>query len=443
MKLLLVYANTYKLLSPPPVGLSMVARSAREAGHEVVVLDLMHKQYPNLALGEALASTNPDVVGFSLRNLDDQCFTNPTSFVPDYTRWVAAANEFAPTVVGGSALMSMPEELFDRVGATYGLCGQGNKVFPQLLEEIGRGATSFETPGAMWRDENGEIQRNPGLHDGYSDDGSIDWSFIDYERYRKSEMPVTVITKTGCRHRCLFCDAYLSFGPDFVTRSPERIVSDLQRDKADYGHNKYGYFFIDPTFNEPLDWAKSVCEAIISSDVRIGYSILLEPAADIDRELIRLLKRSGCVMVTSLLGSIDDGMLERLRAPGTSDDIWRSYKMLEEEKVAYMPQLLLGGPGETHETVEKCLDFVSRLKPIMLDIGYGLRINPGAGIYKIALKEGVVDKDTDMLEPQFYLSPEVDRDWLEKRIKRFKRWRMPAVGQWTRLIWQSMKLRRG
>ena len=442
MKLLLVYANNFKLLSPPPVGLSMVARSAREAGHEVEVLDLMHKKDADVALAEALAAAKPDIVGFSLRNLDDQCFKNPTSFVPNYVRWVAAANKVAPTVVGGSALMSMPEELFDRVGATYGLDGQGNKVFPRLLEEIEHGATSFETPGAMWRDEKGEIQRNPGLHDGYPDDGSIDWTVIDYERYRKTEMPSTVITKTGCSHRCLFCDAHLSFGKSFVTRSPERIVADLERDAKDYGHNKYFYFFIDPIFNEPLGWAKSVCEAIIRSDVRIGFSVLLEPAPTTDKELIQLLKRSGCLMVTSLLSSIDDGMLERMRVPSRSDDIWRTYKLLEEEKLAYMPQLLFGGPGETHETIERSLQFVSRLKPIMLDLTYGIRVNPGAGIYKYALEEGVVDENTDMLEPQFYLSPEVDRDWLEKRIKRFKRWRLPAVGQWTRLIWKSMGLRR-
>ena len=442
MKLLFVYANNFKLLSPPPIGLSMVTRSARDAGHDVEMLDLMHKKDADAALAEALSSTKPELVGFSLRNLDDQCFVKPTSFIPNYVRWVAAANKVAPTVVGGSALMSMPEELFDRVQATYGLDGQGDKVFPQLLDEIARGATSFDTPGAMWRNEQGEIQRNPGLHNGYPDDGSIDWSIIDYKRYRKTQMPCAVITKTGCPHRCLFCDARLSFGKSFVPRSPERIVADLERDAKDYEHNKYFYFFIDPIFNEPLDWAKSVCEAIIRSGVRIGYSVLLEPAPGTDKELIQLLKRSGCLMITSLLSSIDDDMLKRMRVPSRSDDIWRTYKLLEEEKLPYMPQLLLGGPGETHETIEKSFQFVSRLKPIMLDIGYGIRINPGAGIYKYALEEGVIDKSTDMLEPQFYLSPEVDRDWLEKRIKRFKRWRMPAVGQWTRLIWQSMAMRR-
>lgn len=56
---------------------------------------------------------------------------------------------------------------------------------------------------------------------------------------------------------------------------------------------------------------------------------------------------------------------------------------------------------------------------MLFQFGYGIRINPGAGIYDVALKDGVIDENTDLLEPQFYLSPDVDPVWLDKRIKRF------------------------
>ncbi|MCK5022321.1 MAG: cobalamin-dependent protein [Candidatus Pacebacteria bacterium] len=140
MKVLLVYANTYDFLLPPPVGLSLMTEPVRKAGHEVKLVDLMKEKDPDGILGAALKAFNPDVVGFSLRNLDNQNYREPEDFVPDYAHWVGMANEVAPTITGGSAVMTMSEELFKRVGATYGMVGQGDKAFPMFLKELQNGA---------------------------------------------------------------------------------------------------------------------------------------------------------------------------------------------------------------------------------------------------------------------------------------------------------------
>lgn len=140
MKILLVYPNRYRLLSPPPIGLSMVARSAREAGHDVRLLDLMWVDDPEAELARALQEEQPELVGFNLRNIDNQDIREPRLFVDEYARLVAMADEVAPTVVGGTALYAMPEEVFDRVGATWGLVGEGVRSFVP---------GSIEIPGAL------------------------------------------------------------------------------------------------------------------------------------------------------------------------------------------------------------------------------------------------------------------------------------------------------
>ncbi len=440
MKILLVYPNTYRVLAPPPVGLSMVANAARQAGHQVRLLDLMWADDPQAALDTALAHDGPDLVGFSLRNIDNQCMDQPRFFIAEYAPMVARANQVAPTVVGGSALMSMPKEVFDRVGATYGLCGEATRTFPRFLEELASGAKSFETPGVMWR-QGGQLHQNKWTLQGYVDGGTIDWSFIEYQRYRKTEMPSTIITKSGCSHRCLFCDAPLSFGECFVPRPVEHIIDDLERDARVHKHNRYLYFFIDACFNQPLEWAKALCEALIRSDIKLIYSVLVEPTADLDAELVALMKRSGCIMVTSLLGSVEEGMQERLRRPGRVTDIVRTFRLLDDAGIPIMPQLLLGGPGETRQTVQANFEFLSTIRPIMVEFGCGLRINPGTGLYQVALEEGVVDEQTDMLEPRFYFSPQLDRKWLLDCIAAYKRRRIPPLWQWTRMIARSITVR--
>ena len=442
MKVLLVYANTYDLLLPPPVGLSLMTEPLRRAGHEVNLVDLMKEKIPDSILSAALKAFNPDVVGFSLRNLDNQNYLEPEDFVSDYARWVGMANEFAPTIIGGSAVMTMPEELFMRVGATYAMVGQGDRAFSDFLKEFQNGVTNFETPGLMWRD-GGRIRQITGILNGYLHGGTMDWSVIDLKRYKKSYMSYCVITKTGCPHNCLFCDAKVSFGESWAPREPGVILEDLRRNAMEYKLNRLNCHFIDAFFNEPLDWAKRLLEAIIQSEMKIIFSVIIEPTANIDRELARLLRRAGCGMATTLLGSMDDGMLQRMRRPFTSETANRAFLIFEEERIPCMPQFMLGGPGENRETVLTIFPHLKRWKPIMVDANYGIRILPKAGIRDVAMEEGVITENTNLLKPTFYLSEALkdDREWLDRQVKRLKRFRVGSITKWMDYMIRSMAVK--
>lgn len=117
---------------------------------------------------------------------------------------------------------------------------------------------------------------------------------IDHRRYRASYNNACVVTKTGCPHRCAFCDAHASFGPRYAPRDPEAIVDDLRRDAAERGFHRGDYFFIDAVLNEPLEWCKALLEAVTRLDHRILFMAVVEPTAQFDLELARLLRRAGC-----------------------------------------------------------------------------------------------------------------------------------------------------
>ena len=82
---------------------------------------------------------------------------------------------------------------------------------------------------------------------------------------------------------------------------------------------------------------------------------------------------------------------------------------------------LLGGPGETEETVKETLRFAeNQIGP--RDVAFfntGIRIYPGTELESIARRQGVLSRAPgDMLLPVFYVSPVVDPSWMEQELKK-------------------------
>jgi radical SAM superfamily enzyme YgiQ (UPF0313 family) len=81
--------------------------------------------------------------------------------------------------------------------------------------------------------------------------------------------------------------------------------------------------------------------------------------------------------------------------------------------------LLLGGPGETKETVKESLEFANALKLDSLKITVGIRIYPNTTLAKKAKVEGLIAPNDNLLYPQFYLTKELE-GWLPEKIKNLK-----------------------
>ena len=105
-----------------------------------------------------------------------------------------------------------------------------------------------------------------------------------------------------------------------------------------------------------------------------------------------------------------------------------------------MPQYLLGGPGETHKTINETLTFVSMNRHIMVDIVLGYRIMKEMNLYDITVKEGIISKDDDLVFPKFYWESTCSLDWAKQRVNQFKHERKTPYLQWVNLLWKMIKL---
>jgi hypothetical protein len=103
----------------------------------------------------------------------------------------------------------------------------------------------------------------------------------------------------------------------------------------------------------------------------------------------------------------------------TAGEIRTVSQMFADVGVTRRGFLLLGGPGETRETVEESLEFAGSLKLDALKITVGLRIYPETPLAATARAEGLIATEDDLLWPQFYLARGL-ADWLPERVAGYR-----------------------
>jgi hypothetical protein len=78
--------------------------------------------------------------------------------------------------------------------------------------------------------------------------------------------------------------------------------------------------------------------------------------------------------------------------------------------------LLLGGPGETGQTVMESLQFVDSLELEMVKVTIGIRIYPDTELARHARRIGKLSADDDLLSPRFYIENGMEA-WLRKTVE--------------------------
>ncbi|MCX6012093.1 MAG: cobalamin-dependent protein, partial [Chloroflexi bacterium] len=142
MRILLTSSNRSNVISPVfPLGLAYMAGSLCTIGHEIKSFDVaLHKDYKKLLI-ETIKDFNPDIIGISIRNLDNQKYADPVSFLPEISDVVNICKESskAKIILGGSAFSILPERLLDFLNMDIGIVGEGEKVILKLLQAMSDG----------------------------------------------------------------------------------------------------------------------------------------------------------------------------------------------------------------------------------------------------------------------------------------------------------------
>jgi radical SAM superfamily enzyme YgiQ (UPF0313 family) len=404
VRVLLISANTERIKMPTlPLGLALVAAAVRKAGHETVFLDLLNEADPQSAIDNTLRAFAPEVVGISVRNIDDQSMETQ-QFLLERVRDVVSACRAscsAPVVLGGAGYSIFPEAALEYLGADFGVCGEGERAFPALLHAIDRGSEPSGIAGLYVAgrgrqaapDVEPELDRLPLPLDDL-------WSSADAG---DADLWVPVQTRRGCPMDCTYCSTAAIEGRTVRFRSPDRVARHVA-EVAAAGFRRI--YFVDNTFNRPPSYALDLCRAIAAVRPRVAWRCILYPR-NVPEALVRAMAEAGCVEVSFGFESGSKQVLRAMNKRFQPDEARAISDRLVAHGIRRLGFLLLGGPGETRQTVDESLDFADSLRLEMLHTTIGIRIYPHTPLARQAVAEGMIAPDDDLLRPRFYLQPDL------------------------------------
>ena len=402
-----------------PVGLDYLGEALIRKGYVVDLLDLCFLEDYRKAIDDYFRRETVFSIGITIRNTDDCYLLSQDFFIPEIreiVRYLKTKTD-VPIILGGVGFSIMPESILRYCELELGIRGDGEEVLPLLLDRIAEGKDYRDLPGLVYKDCGGFVSNSPE----YFDLNRLSLrrrNLVDNRRYFNEGGQGNIETKRGCNQRCIYCADPVTKGRKIRLMNPEEVVNELEV-LLEEGVNCF--HFCDSEFNLPGEHAKAVCQEIISRGINkdIDWYAYCSPSP-FSEELVRLMKMAGCRGVDF---GVDNGNREILKNLGRDfgkDEIKNVARLCHRYGIIFMFDLLLGGPGETRETVKETIDLMRETEPDRVGVMVGVRIYAGTELGNMVLKEsrmeenrnlqGKVRGNSDFFEPVFYVSRKLGED---------------------------------
>ncbi len=423
-RVLLVSTNRER--SPQPVvpnGVACVASALAAAGHDVRVLDLCFASDPVAAARESVRTLRPDVIGVSIRNIDNSDTIALRHYTPEAAAVLGALRDgapHAPVLAGGAAFGVAPESLFRELGVDYAVAGDGERASVALVNALAAGRSAESVAGLVRRVGDRIVFTPPG------EDADLDalpharvHRWLDVARYERHGATVPIQTKRGCVYKCVYCTYRNVEGWGYRLRDPRAVAGEIAELRREAGVTHFD--FVDSTFNSPPGHAIDVCEAVVQAGLRVQLETMNFTPASCSSDLLAAMRAAGFRTLGITAESASDPVLARLEKGFDAARVRHVAEQVSRAGLRTLWIFLIGGPGETPATIEETLAFAaSRMRAgDAVYVTVGLRIYPGTTLHRIALAEGAVGYGDSLLAPTFYFAPGLDLAQTVRRLRIF------------------------
>lgn len=401
----------------PPIGLASIAAVLEKAGHTVDIIDgALDAHLSNSELAQQILENQPDFVGFS-------AVTVAFNDAYDVCQKIKGANASVKTVFGGVHASWGKGELLAKFDAIdFIIAGEGEYAFLALIDGEELPATVYYRQGNQIIQGSGPIE--PCIMDNLP--------FPAYHLLKgfpkRYLMPLfgypkhpgaNIISSRGCVYRCSYCDRSV-FGKSFRWNSPEYTFQQIEMLYRDFGVRHINFY--DDLFTLNRSRVETLCDRLHSSKLPITFNCIVR-VGHIDPDLIKILKRGGCWMVSVGIESGDQMILDSHKEGLSIETIRRDVELLHKSKLWVKGLFMMGFPGETEEAIIKTRKFACSL-PLKDANLTAFTPFPGAPITKDIDTMGENDDDWSKMDcVNFVFTPETvrSRDILEYHYKLFFR----------------------
>jgi anaerobic magnesium-protoporphyrin IX monomethyl ester cyclase len=407
-----------------PLGVAYLAAVAREAGHDVQVIDAVgaapttytpfNRRIRILGLRpeEIVARIDADVGLIGVGSMFSYNW-------PHLRPLLASIKErfpSVPLVLGGEAPSAMVETCFREAPVDAVAIGEGEETLVELLAlASGPGLRErlAEAKGIAWRDGD-RIVRNP-RRPRIRDVDSLPWPAWDlfdvdayarhrFEnglRHRDAPAVLPMLATRGCPYQCTFCTSPQMWTTTYITRDPRKVVDEIEHNVRTHGATNFP--FQDLTAIIRKDWIVEFCKEIVRRDLDITWQLPTGTRSEaIDDEVAGLLYRSGMLQMGYAPESGSDEMRKLVKKKVQRDRLYASVRAAIRQRIQVQVFFIVGFPRETRRDVLATLKMVAKLAWMGVhDVGMNhYMVLPGTEITEEADPEWIRGLGDD-----FYLIP--------------------------------------
>lgn len=333
----------------PPLSLTWVAAIARQAGHQVTIIDARTLNLTKKEVLQRVKEFKPDIMGFMMT----------TYMFMDTLEWIRFLKKEipVPVVIGGYNLRVYPKASLIHPEIDFGVVEHALDTIPQLFESLEGKRKLQDVVGLVYKD-NGEVVMNASQPVNFEDFPCPARDLLPNKLY--AEFPTerknftVIVTSLGCPYACDFCEAGKT---PYNPRSPEKVVAEIEECYLKYGIREIDIFDYDFTFDKKR--VISICNLIKEKKFDILWAC--RSRADIDEEMLKVMKEAGCGRIYYGLESGSQEILNKVNKGLTLEKIRHTMRITKSLGIKALGFFLIGAPADTRDTVKKTVRFAKEL----------------------------------------------------------------------------------
>jgi len=409
----LISANNYRIPYPVyPLGISYLYSYliSRLPDYRFSLFDFNKGSFDDFA--KFLCEGEFDHVCISLRNIDDTNIFEKNCFLAHYKEVMHTARQNSKGMItlGGPGFSVFPDMIFNELLPDFAIKGEGEESLLQLITLLDKGGDVTGIEGLVYRSGDGEIQINERKHYISAPRLQMNPDWISY--YFDRGGMLNIQTKRGCPFHCVYCSYPLIDGRKVRLLDARTVVANIE--EMYYKQHVTYLFFTDSVFNISKEYNEELAHRLIESGMKVSWGAYFSPYR-LTREELALYYKAGLTHVEFGTDSFSDTTLESYGKMFRYRDVVDRSKDCSDLGIFYAHFMILGGYGETEETLNETFEHSKEMGLTVIFPYVGMRIYPDTRLCEIALKEGLIKNRNELINPVYYVSKNIDVSTLKSR----------------------------